>query len=132
MAVFRDIEDARAYFQGDRFAVENGVTLDELGEGFSVCSMKLSEHHKNANDSVMGGAVYTLADFAFATAANNRHHPTVTQQVSANYFSSSRGTCLTARAVCRKDGRNSCVYNIDVTDDLGQEIAQFTATGFKL
>lgn len=132
MAVFKDLEDARAYFKGDRFAAENGVTLDELGDGFSVCSLTLTERHRNANDAVMGGAVYTLADFAFAAAANNRHRPTVTQQVSANYFSTSRGARLIARAVCRKDGKRACVYNIDVTDDLGQDIAQFTHTGYKL
>jgi len=42
------------------------------------------------------------------------------------------GTSLTARAACRKDGRTSCVYNVDVTDDLGRDIAQATVTGFKL
>ena len=131
MAVFKDIDDARAYFQGDRFALENGVTLDELGDGWSVCSLTLSEHNRNANNSVMGGAIFTLADFSFAVAANNRHRPTVTQQVSMNYLSGSRGSRLFARAQCKKDGRSSCVYNIDVTDDLGREIAQIVAVGFK-
>ena len=132
MAVFRDIEDARAYFQGDRFAVENGMVLDEVGDGYSVCSMEISSRHRNANDSVMGGAIFTLADFAFAAAANNRHRLTVAQQASVNYLSSSRGTRLIARAECRKDGKNSCVYIINVTDDLGRDIAQIVTTGFKL
>lgn len=132
MAVFRDIQDARAYFAGDRFALENGVVLDEIGDGYSVCHMDITDRHKNANGGVMGGAVFTLADFAFAAAANNRHRPTVGQQVSINFLSGTQGRRLTARAECKKDGRTSCVYNIDVTDDLGQEIAQFTATGFKL
>ena len=131
MSVFKDIEDARAYFQGDRFALENGVVLEELGDGYSVCSLTLSEHNRNANDSVMGGAIFTLADFAFAAAANNRHRPTVTQQVSMNYLSGSRGSRLIARAICKKDGRSSCVYNIDVVDDLGRDIAQVVETGYK-
>ena len=132
MSVFKDLEDARAYFTGDRFAVENGMVLEELGDGYSVCSLELSEHNRNANGGVMGGAIFTLADFAFAAAANNRHRPTVTQQVSVNFFSGSRGTRLTARAECRKDGRSSCVYNITVADDLGREIAQAVGTGYKM
>ncbi len=132
MAVFKDLEEARAYFQGDRFALENGVVIDEIGDGSSVCSLILTDRCRNAEGRVMGGAVFTLADLAFAAAANNRHRPTVTQQVSINYLSDARGGKLTARAACRKDGRTSCVYNIDVTDDLGRDIAQFVVTGFKV
>jgi acyl-CoA thioesterase len=39
---------------------------------------------------------------------------------------------LIATARYRKDGRSSCVVNVDVVDDLGREIAQFVGTGFKL
>ena len=80
----------------------------------------------------MGGAIFTLIDLAFAAAANNVHRPTVAQQVSVNFLSGSRGARLTATAACRKDGRTSCVYNVDVTDDLGRDIAQAVITGFKL
>jgi hypothetical protein len=34
--------------------------------------------------------------------------------------------------VCRKDGRTSCVYQVNITDDLGRDIAQAVVTGFKL
>jgi len=132
MAVFRDLEDARAYFEGDRFAVENGMRIDEIGDGTSVCSMTIEKRHLNANGGVMGGAIFTLADFAFAAAANNRHRPTVAQQVSVNFMSGARGSRLIARAKCRKDGRTTCVYNIDVTDDAGRDVAQFIGTGYKL
>ena len=80
----------------------------------------------------MGGAIFTLIDLAFAAAANDVHCPTVAQQVSMNFLSGTRGSRLVARAACRKDGRTSCVYNVDVTDDLGRDIAQATVTGFKL
>ena len=132
MAVFQSLEEARAYFEGDRFALENGVTLDAIGERSAVCSMALSERHRNAEGGIMGGAIFTLIDLAFAAAANNVHKPTVAQQVSMNFLSGSRGTRLTAAASCRKDGRNSCVYNVDVTDDLGRDIAQAVITGFKI
>ena len=132
MAVFQSLEDARAYFEGDRFALENGVVIESLSEDRCVCSLALTDRHSNAEGGVMGGAIFTLIDLAFAAAANNAHRPTVAQQVSVNFLSGSRGSALTARAVCRKDGRSSCVYNVDVTDDLGRDIAQAVVTGFKL
>ncbi|MBQ3268561.1 MAG: PaaI family thioesterase [Clostridia bacterium] len=132
MAVFNTLEEARDYFAADRFAAENGVTLDDIREGSSECSMALTAHHRNAEGGVMGGAIFTLIDLAFAAAANNVHRPTVAQQVSMNFLSGSRGSRLVARASCRKDGRSSCVYSVDVTDDLGRDIAQAVVTGFKI
>lgn len=132
MSTFSTIEEARAYFQGDRFATENGMTLDALGESSAECSMTLTERHKNANGGVMGGAIFTLADFAFAIAVNNVHRPTVAQQVSINYLSAPKGKRLIARARLRKDGQNTCVYIVDVTDDTGRDVAQFVGTGYKL
>ena len=132
MSVFQSLEEARAYFEGDRFAMENGITLEEIGEGTSLCAMELSRRHQNAEGGVMGGAIFTLIDLSFAAAANNTHRPTVAQQVSVNFLSGSRGHRLMARARCRKDGRQSCVYQVDVTDDLDRDIAQAVVTGFKI
>ena len=132
MAVFNTLEEARDYFAADRFAAENGVTLDDIREGGSECSMALTARHRNAEGGVMGGAIFTLIDLAFAAAANNVHRPTVAQQVSMNFLRGSRGSRLVARASCRKDGRSSCVYSVDVTDDLGRDIAQAVVTGFKI
>ena len=132
MSTFQSIEEARAYFKGDVYAMESGITLDALSEGAATCSFAITPSHRNAEGAVMGGAIFTLIDLAFAAAANNVHRPTVAQQVSMNFLSGSRGTRLVAKAACRKDGRTSCVSNIDVTDDLGRDIAQAVVTGFKL
>ena len=132
MSTFSSIEEARAYFEGDRFATENGMTLDEIGESSAVCSMTLTRRHQNANGGVMGGAIFTLADFAFAVACNNVHRPTVALQVSVNYFSPPKGDRLIARARLRRDGRTTCVYIVDVTDDTGRDVAQFVGTGYKV
>lgn len=132
MPVFENIDQARDYFEGDRFALENGVTIDALSHSGAVCSFDITDRHRNAEGGVMGGAIFTLIDLAFAVAANNIYRPTVAQQVSVSFLSGSRGSRLTAHATCRKDGRSSCVYNVDVSDDLGRDIAQATVTGFKL
>ena len=132
MGRFKTIEEAREFFIDDRFATGNGMTLDELDESHAVCSLVLSERHQNAYGGVMGGAIFTLADFAFAALTNDRERKTVAQQVSINYLSAPKGGRLIARSSYRKDGRSSCVVNVDVTDDAGRDIAQFVGTGFKL
>jgi acyl-CoA thioesterase len=56
----------------------------------------------------------------------------VAQQVSLSFLNASKGTRLISTATCIKSGRSSCVYRIDIKDDLGKDIAQAMFTGFKL
>ena len=132
MKDFSTIDEAREYFSKDRFATGNGMTLDEVDATHAVASLTIDSRHKNAFGGVMGGAIFTLADFAFAALTNDRERVTVAQQVSINYFSQPKGARLVATARYKKDGRNSCVVNVDVVDDSGREIAQCVGTGFKL
>ena len=132
MGTFKSTEEAREYFKGDRFATENGMQVDELTEEYSVCSMTLTDRHKNANGGIMGGVIFTLADLAFAALTNQIHMPSVAQQVSINYLSAPKGERLIAKAVIKKSGRSSTIINVDVTDDTGRDVAQFIGTGFKL
>lgn len=132
MSTFNSIEEARVFFKGDKFATNLGVSLEKLDEDSCECSLELNDGHKNAVGGVMGGVMFTLADFAFAVLSNNLHSPTVAQQVSVNYLSAPKGNRLIARAVCKKNGRSSSIINVDVRDDTGRDIVQFIGTGFKL
>ncbi|MBO4411715.1 MAG: PaaI family thioesterase [Lachnospiraceae bacterium] len=132
MGVFGSLEEARAYFTKDTFATGNGMEIVEIGEGTAVTRMTVDGRHLNAEGGVMGGVIFTLADFAFAAAVNNVHRPTVALQVSINYLTAPKDKVLIARAHQVRDGRTTCVYDIDVEDGLGRRIAQFVGTGYKL
>ena len=132
MGTFKTLDEAREYFKDDGFASANGIVLEELDDNHALTSVILTHNHRNALGGVMGGAIFTLADFAFAALSNQLHMGTVAQQISINYLSAPKGDRLIAKAVCRKNGRNSCIINVDVTDDTGRDIAQFVGTGFKL
>ena len=132
MSTFSSLEDARTYFENERFAMQNGMQIDELSEDSCTCSMVIEDYHRNALGGVMGGAIFTLADLAFAVSANHDHHPTVAQNVLINYLNGSRGEVLYAKTTRVKSGRTSSVWQVSVTDDLGKDIALFTGTGFKL
>lgn len=132
MVNFNSLEEAREFFYKDKFAVMTGVVLDEITEDEAVCSLDLTDDHRNAYGGVMGGVIFTLADFAFAVLSNQIHQLTVAQQVDIHYLSAPKGNRLIARATCRKSGRTSSIINVDISDDTGRDVAQFIGTGFKL
>ena len=132
MSTFHSLEEARAFFIKDRFATENNMTLEALTDHGAVCSMEITDRHLNAEGNLMGGAILALADFTFAVASNNAHRPSVAQQVSLSFLNASKGKQLISTASCIKSGRTSCVYRIEIKDDLGKDIAQAMFTGFKL
>ena len=132
MGTFHSTEEAREYFKKDVYAFNAGMVLEELGEDYALCSVPVHEGLFNANGGVQGGAIFTLADLAFAALVNQIHLPSVAQQVSVNFLSAPKGTRLFARAELKKNGRTSSVVNVYVTDDTGRDIAQYTGIGFKL
>ena len=132
MANFDTLENAREFFYKDKFAVNTGITLDEITDDVAICSLDIRDDHRNAYGGVMGGVIFTLADFAFAVLSNQIHQLTVAQQVDIHYLSAPKGDKLFAKATCRKSGRTSSIVNVDISDDTGRDVAQFIGTGFKL
>ena len=132
MGTFSTIEEAREHFKNDKFAANAGVQIDDMTEQTCICSLVLTDAHKNAYGGVMGGAIFTLADLAFAVVANQIHSLSVASQVSINYLSAAKGSKLIAKAKSIKDGRTTTVIHVDVEDDTGRLVAIFTGTAFKL
>jgi acyl-CoA thioesterase len=127
--MMKKLEEAQAYFQGDRFATENGAKILELGEDYAICEMQLEDRHRNALGAVMGGAVFTLADFAFAVASNFGKKSTVSTTSQITFLRSAKGNTLYARAQEVRSGRTSVYYEVSVTDDTGALVARVTASG---
>lgn len=126
------IEEVRAYFGKDRFASEAcGCEVLEASHGHGVCAFTIGDQHRNAQGNVMGGAIFTLADFALAIACNMGENPTVSVQSSIEYFNMAKGTRLIATADVDKNGRSLGFYTVNIVDDLGTKIARMTATCFR-
>ena len=126
------LEEIRNTFSADRFATEAaGAEIQSAEPGHAVCTMVLRPIHMNAAHTPQGGAVFTLADFSFAVAANGfSERVTVSLQHDITYLSPARGRILTAEAQCIKSGRTACIYSVDVTDDAGTHVAYMTVNGF--
>lgn len=70
------LEEAREFFKNDHFATEAcGCRVVEAGPGHAVCEFDIEEKHLNGFGGVMGGAIFTLADFAVAIASNIGEEP---------------------------------------------------------
>jgi acyl-CoA thioesterase len=125
------LEEAREIFSKDLYASEvSGIEIDEIGKDYAKCSMKLTEKHKNAYGGIMGGAIYTLADFAFAVASNyEKEQATVSLVGQANFVSATKGSVLYAKARLLKDGKRNSFFEVTVTDDLDKLIAVVSFTG---
>ena len=132
MGTFNTLDEAREFFKNDKFATNAGMQIDDYCEDGATCSVVLMDDHKNAYGGVMGGAIFTLADLAFAVTANNIHSLSVASQVSINYLSAPKGSKLIAKAKCIKDGKTTSVITVNISDDTGRDVALFTGTAFKL
>ena len=128
-----DLEKAREFFGQDFYATKaTGIIIEEVGEQFARCSFEITRNHQNAYGGVMGGATFTRADYTFAVASNFNQPHTVSVTSQINYIGMAKGKKLIAEAHCIKDGRTTCLYEINITDDLGTKIAFITISGMKL
>ena len=94
-----------------------------------MCELDIKDHHRNALGNVMGGAIFTLADFALAIASNTGENPSVSVSSTIEYLSASKGTCLVATCDADKSGRRLGFYTTDITDDTGRRIARVRRHG---
>ena len=126
------LDEVRAYFSHDRFASEAcGCEVLEASHGHAVTSFTIDDVHRNAQGAVMGGAIFTVADFALAIACNMGENPTVSVSNTIEFFAGAKGTRLIATAEADKSGRSLGFYTVDVRDDLGTHVARMTATCFR-
>lgn len=128
-----DTQRAREYFKKDVYATETtGIVIEEVRGDYVKCSLKLNEKHMNAGGRVMGGAIYTMADFIFAVAANFDKTLTVTTVSQINYVGTAKSDVLTGESKLIKDGRRSCLYEITVKDSIGNLVAVVTTNGMHI
>ena len=127
------IERARETFGHDRFATEvTGIEIVDVAENYASCELAIDSRHRNAMGAVMGGAIFTLADFCFAVAANAEKLSVVSVSSNIVYLNAVRGERLIAEAHCLKSGRRNCFFRVTVTDELGTLVAEVTETGSRV
>ncbi len=128
------LEKAREFFSNDLYATKTtGIQIDAVSSGYAKCSLKLENHHRNAMGQVMGGVIFTLADFVFAVAANfENEFFTVSTVGNIFYLNPVKGDTLYGESRILKDGKSTAFYEIEISDNLGTKVATVTFTGTHL
>ena len=101
-------------FKQDQFATQNGMSVVEVRPGFGQAEMTVEPRHLNAAGILQGGAVFTLADLAFALASNSHGPLAVACQADITYFKAVTSGKLTAIAeeVSRTRKLSTCVVHV--------------------
>jgi acyl-CoA thioesterase len=109
----------------DAFAKHCGIELVSAAPGHAVTRLTVEPRHLNGIGIVQGGALFTLADFAFAAASNAHGTVAVGINVSITYMKATSSGLLTAEA--RELSRNPklATYTVDITDESGALVAVF-------
>ena len=117
--------------KADRFAAHVGVRLVEVRPGYARATLRLKPHHLNGVGVTQGGAIFTLADLAFAAASNSHGTVAVALDVAITFARAvARGT-LTAEAREVSVSRKVSVCEVRVTDFEGV-VALFHGTAYRL
>ena len=118
----------------DRFCAVNDMKITVVSQDYAEAVMPISENKLNGLDVVQGGAIYTLADFAFAGASNaNKDDKRCIGTVSSiNYLRPGSGSFLKAVAKMLHTGKKTCTCLVSVYNDEEKLIATATFQGFML
>ena len=123
----QDWEHVKAYLGRDRFAAQCGISILEIGEGHATVRMEAGDEHLNSWGSVHGGALFTLADMAFAAAANSYGQLAVGINCTINFTRAAPKGALVAEAVEESRSPRIATYIIRIRREDGTLVA--TAQG---
>lgn len=119
------MEEIKRFFKKDKFCAFIGIELLEVGEGCAKAKLDIKEHHLNGVGIVQGGAIFTLADLAFAAASNS--HGTIAVSINSNISNVTAVSGGTLYAEAREISVNHKIgtYTVDITNEKGEMIAIF-------
>lgn len=124
-------EAAQKYFANDRFAALTGVEIVEVRIGYCKARLIIEDKHMNAANVVQGGAIFTLADLAFAVASNSRGQLALAINANISFLKAASTGILYAVATEVKEPGRLGAYDVMVTDNEGDIIARFNGMVYR-
>ncbi|MFF3028792.1 MULTISPECIES: hydroxyphenylacetyl-CoA thioesterase PaaI [Microbacterium] len=116
----------RPMMQRDSASAMLGMVVELDEPGHAIVSMPVREDMLNGFAITHGGLVFALADTAFAIACNEDERVTVAAGADITFLKSTRaGQTLTATAVRRVVSGRTGLYDVTVTDEIGDAVAEF-------
>lgn len=119
-------------FADDPFCSLLGIILRSVSAGTAQTQLTITDDHLNFHGIPHGGAIYSLADAAFAAASNSHGESAVAMETHTSYLESvETGATLTATATEIHRTRRTGAYEITITDEHDQRIASFYGRAYR-
>ena len=119
------------FLKGDSFALFAGIELLEVKKGYAKARMEIKPMHLNGGGVCQGGAIFTLADLAFAAATNSHAKMTLSITSTVNFFKAESKGFLYAEAKEVFDHKRLSNCEVCITNEGGELVATFTGTGYR-
>ena len=124
------MEKIKKFFKKDKFAAYNHIKLLDVQKGKARAKMEITENHLNGIGTVHGGAIFTLADFTFAAAANSYETVSVAINADISFMKAASEGILFAEAEEVSRNPKLATYSIRITSDKGDLIAFFQGMAY--
>lgn len=117
---------ADAMYERDAASQIAGMRIESVGPGYAKLTMTVIPQMLNGHDITHGGAIFSLADSAFAFACNARNVATVAQHCTITFVSPARsGERLTAECCEVSLSGRFGIYDCTITAQDGRVVAIF-------
>ena len=117
---------AEVMWADDNASRQLGMELVSVAPGAATLTMTVTGAMTNGHGSCHGGYIFTLADSAFAFACNSYNQRTVAQHCDVSFLlPAKKNDRLTATATERQRIGRSGIYDIAVTNQEGETVAEF-------
>lgn len=119
------------FFKADRFACVAGVELLEVTSGYAKAKMLVTPDHLNGGGVCQGGALFTLADLAFAAVANSHKQLTLSISSTISFLRPVSSGYVYAEATEVHNHHRIPYIEVKLTDEQQRLIAVFTSVGYR-
>jgi len=116
--------DIRELLGKDKFAALLGIELLEASNGRAKSKMEIRDKHLNGVGIAQGGAIFTLADFTIAAAANTHGNIAIVVNANISFIKAVEKGMLYAEAVESSKNLKTGTYNVRITNANGELIAE--------
>jgi acyl-CoA thioesterase len=119
-------DEVRERIDADPFCETLGIELVSLDAGSARTALTVTEDLLNFHGTPHGGAIYSLADAAFAAASNSHGETAFALETNISYLDAVEvGETLTATAEETHLAGATAEYEIVVTDEADDRVATF-------
>lgn len=125
--------NAHAMYERDTCAKALGIDIVEMDDGYAVLTMTVAPQMLNGHQTCHGGQLFSLADTAFAYACNSQGLAAVASACTIDFLRPGfEGDRLTATARVKHQGKQTGVYDIEITNQQQKTVALFRGKSHRI